>query len=135
MGDWGMKVSQTGLNVTSVSNKDLAFSSAFTSYKIHKTSLGSEAPTITIPHGFGGSVGGNSAVIPHGLTYQPSFQVWATDSNGNWKFWNSTPLAPFSMTAIYYSYTDKTNLFINFANGDTIDHTVSYHYIIMLDAA
>src|SRR5258708_605457 len=141
MANWGAKVSQAGFDVKTTADKNLAFTSKYTSYKVQKTSFPGTAPTAVIPAAtpnppFGNILGTIDVNIPHGLTYQPSYQIWATDSADIWRFWTSQGVFAVQTTAAaFYSGTDTTNLTIHFVNNDTSGtKTVSYHYIIMLDS-
>ena len=71
--DYGIKISQTGYNVKTATNKQLAFSSKYKMFKEYLSGTG----TLTLP----GTDTDASVTINHNLGYRPAFFVFVDSSD------------------------------------------------------
>lgn len=136
MGDWGIKVSKPGFEVGTATPENLAFSSAFNSYKIFSQSSGS----ITVPKSSGTPPlpGENTLVVAHNLGYAPSFLVWSETINHNWYLASSFAnlVEAGNNTYIADALSNSDNLLVRWLNiGTSSDQTVGYYYMIFVDRA
>jgi hypothetical protein len=108
MVDYGFKVSKAGFDVLTTADKNLIFSSAFGSLKVHTQGTGTlldSARTITVAHGLG---------------YVPMFLVHTQTEGGYWVTntdYVIAPHVPVTVGGCYLdrqvrAYADSTNLYI-----------------------
>lgn len=133
MADYGLTVAEDKIQAKGAANTKRKFSSPFTSFKIHKTSLNKGPIDTTIP---AGSTGTN-IVVSHALGYPPSFLVWAQDEDGLWHYRNSSGFSLDDTAStdviLAFVYSDDSQIVLSFTNilgGDTV---IGYHYIILID--
>jgi hypothetical protein len=142
-GDYGIKISKTnpatGLpyDVTTASNDQLLFSSAFDTFKV----VLSGTSSLTVPHGATGTYGANNT-IAHGLGYVPAvlgFVETVRDDQVIGTFWSPVPYSPQFVAGTEFSIlADATNIYplliVSNAAG-WADNTINYRYYILQETA
>jgi len=129
--DYGLKVSQSGYDIASATDKQLVFSSEFNTLKVSSIGSGTANPD---------DVGSTVTVeISHGLGYVPAYTVFTEIYNvpGND---NDFYLAPFTYAiggdASIIAYATSTKLYIRFGadlDGPSANNAVEYKYVIYLN--
>jgi len=114
MTDYGIKVSRPGYDVKTATPEQLAFSSKYSTFKIHARDSGT----------VNSASGGGLATIAHGLGYTPAFLVHVDPGQlGRYC------VAPYGTDdkQLVYAYADSTNLYIKAtANVITTDYHTNY---------
>ena len=125
MGDYGLRISQTG-DVKTVSDLDCAVTSKYSNLKGSLSGSGLKS----IPHNTIQTV-----TIAHGLGYIPFVRVFIdVAQDGNFV---TAPIFLLSMIdqQSYWVATDSTNVYIKFWQGNDFGdtYTVDYKYFIFID--
>lgn len=139
MGDYGIKISVAGKDITSTEPRDYVFNSAYSSVKIALQGSG----TIEVPADSSG-VGTTASVnIPHGLSFVPLALFFSELKPGSGNYYSqATQVASLSElpetdidTDADSASIDATNLTLTFRNFNTTTaRTISYKYIIFGDS-
>jgi len=125
MGDYGLRISQTG-DVKTVSDLDCAVTSKYSNLKGSLSGSGSKSiPNDTV----------QTVTIAHGLGYIPFVRVFIdVAQDGNFV---TAPIFLLSMIdqQSYWVATDSTNVYIKFWQGNDFGdtYTVDYKYFIFID--
>jgi len=137
MGDYGVKISQSGNDVKTANKENLVFSSKYKTllpYMVgyaERTVPAADAPSFTSGH--------TQNVIRHGLGYKPLFQVFCTHIWGG----GSDEFAPYAYKGIgaispdggQFS-VDDNYLYIDLYNGDpTGDRMIFFKFHIFYNEA
>ena len=122
MGDWGLRISQSGYDVKTAVKKNLSFISSAFNYKTKLQGTGS------VTGGVGGTY--ETVEISHNLGYRPLHWVWVEGkASGTYPGKNEIGFMDGILASVA---ADTTKLYIGFglvAEGDTID----YVYYIFVD--
>lgn len=136
MSDYGFKIAQTGYDVKTALDSQLAITSKMNSQKIQPSLQGSI--TITIPANSDYTI-----TITHNLGYIPSFDGWHQDELGIWhSIFDETALGLQGNPNIYaptgdnqYATTSVIHYLLhNRELPGGASHTVNLYYIIFLDS-
>lgn len=135
-GTYGLKVSQSGTDVTTATNSQLVFNSAQNTFKIIASGTAAFTPTNV---GFTVAAGDLTLVIPHGLGYIPAAMVFSTVPEATAGFTGRTSL-PYSdyfpnaspnvgqiFRTVYYDI-DATNLTIHAFQSRNISYSAAPTY-------
>ena len=120
MGDWGFKVSKSGYDVKTATDKQLVFSSSFSVPKIYMQ---------------GATVGNSGTVqITHSLGYIPGFLVFAEARNGEmWllhTYWGGTIVwAGSTQERKFRCKADNDKIYIDSANLTASEDI--YYYVLV----
>lgn len=116
MGDWGIKISQPGVDVKEATEGNLYFTSKYPVLKA--TRFGQISTTADV-----------WSQVAHGLSYAPSYMVWAKGSGNEYRFIAPRRIVgadPVGGLSVVRAYTDTTNLnIITSADSDV------YYYIFV----
>ena len=142
MGDYGIKVTRAGYDITSTEEREYVFWSKYQAVKIYSQGSG----TVTIPSGSST----NDVSIAHGLSFIPMYLLFSQlmDASGKW-FLNrtdeggSSPGSDDQYVRGGYTfppyveiglYVDATNLHIGYGTYDnTENHDIDYYYYLFGD--
>lgn len=122
MGDYGFRISKTGIDVKTGADKDMVITSKYSllngalSGTTSGTAINATTTTFTI--------------ISHGLGYIPMFQVffkYGTENN-----YRLIPVQTEIRFAVW-AYTDNTNLYIKTYNDTGANKAVVFKYFIFID--
>jgi len=130
MGNYGIKVSQSGSNVLTADKEDLVFSSQYDTLKLFVSGSGS----VSVPHDDNLFTPGSTTVeISHNLSYKPAFICFST--NPWWS--DDNKFSPYTWRSIGSLHNqanyavDTTKLYLTFYNPDPDDDdSVYYRYHI-----
>lgn len=127
MADYGMRISNIGVDVKTGDDVDMAFSTKFlNSLTLHSGSSGSYSIS-----------GDDTKTIPHGLSYQPFYVVCIDiDNNGQYRLANNTISDMDGTGTIEYwisTFSDNTNIYVKFTAFLGGSKTYPYIYIIGSD--
>jgi len=116
MGDYGLKVSRAGYNVSTATNKQLVFSSKFNTLKLYAQGSGSQA------------TGGGTVTIAHSLGYVPAFVVYSErEFYPAGDFYMMPDTRPIGGDVSITPFVGTTNLYIRFGADTT---GLNYKYTI-----
>jgi len=129
MGNYGIKVSQAGYDVTTAAKERLVFSSQYDTLKIFMSGGGS----VSVPLDADVWTPGTTTVeITHSLGYKPAFICFSSTPWGG-----NDELSPYAYKSIGVPHNipnygvDTTKLYLTFYNADPAsDITVYYRYHI-----
>ncbi len=139
MGDYGIKISLSGHDVTSSTPEQLAITSKYNSYKVKMgqspAHFGIYEHTFSSNPGFGYTT---LKTIAHGYSYTPScfcLVKWYVDAYGGYRT-NTLP-AQHGIPNQLSAKTDATNFYIMLYRGDTTDDytgkTWTFKYYIFVE--
>ena len=124
MADYGIKIAKSGYDVSSASEENLAFSSAFNSFKI----VASGSTTLTIP-----AEDTYIKIIYHYLGYYPAFMAFFKNNNGDWQDACRRTSIPVDMGA--YGRVNTNDLRVKIFNNTGSEHTADIVYFIFADVS
>lgn len=122
MGNWGVKVSNTGIDVKTGAIKDMVLHSEH--YGIKIASQGST--TFPVTSGVGGS-----KTIAHGLSYIPGFLAFC--KFGASKYFPPSSWNHESNYEQFLASSDATNLNFSVDSNATSNYTATVYYFILVD--
>ena len=137
MGDYGIKITNPGKDITSTEPTDYVFSSKYTAVKIAQESANRTFGSISVP-----ASGTAIATAAHNLGFAPLCLIFSELTPGSGRWYQGPAIAgpedP-SGAQVYLlengSYVDGTNLNIVYYNKTGSPITVKYYYYIFGDSS
>lgn len=137
MGNYGMKVTLPGKDITSTEPKDYVLNTAYGAVKVYAESPSKTYETITINNGSYADI-----TIAHGLSFVPLFMLFTElkPGSGHWymgmgvdELADLVDVAGAVKIDYTNSYVDSTYIKIRYTNTTGSNLTVKYYYFIFAD--
>jgi hypothetical protein len=123
MTDYGIKISNTGIDVHTGAIKDMVLHSEHFGLKI--IAQGSKTFSVT-------TATGGSTSVAHGLSYTPAFLAYC-NMTGSSKYYSANSYNIEGSYEQFIASSDSTNLYFSIDDNAGADYTATVYYFILAD--